>query len=400
MARKTTTRNPAGTGSIRKKTVLRNGKEYTCWEGRYTEGYDPGTGKQIQRSVTGKTQREVSQKLKAITHELDTGAYIAPSKLTVGEWLDIWTQDYLGGVKPYTVAAYEKQIRVHIRPALGNIKLQELNPHTIQRFYNGLGKPTAERPALSPKTVKSIHGVLHKAMKQTVSVGYIRVNPADNCALPRMQRKAVQPLDEEQTKKFLQAIQGHRFERLYTFTLFTGLREGEVLGLTWEKVNLKDGILLIDQQLQVEPHKGGKNLLVPVKTGKGRTIVMAPWVVDILKAQRTAQLEARLLAGPAWEDSGLVFTNELGGHLVDNTVYKNFKKIVASIGMPDVRFHDLRHSYAVAAIRAGDDIKTVQGNLGHATAVFTLDVYGHVTEQMKQASASRMESYIKQVLEL
>ncbi|MBQ4578220.1 MAG: tyrosine-type recombinase/integrase [Clostridia bacterium] len=95
-----------------------------------------------------------------------------------------------------------------------------------------------------------------------------------------------------------------------------------------------------------------------------------------------------------------MFTNELGGHLVDNTVYKNFKKVVASIGMPDVRFHDLRHSYAVAAIRAGDDIKTVQGNLGHATAAFTLDVYGHVTEQMKQASASRMESYIKQVLEL
>lgn len=123
MARKTTTRNAAGTGSIRKKTVLRNGKEYAFWEGRYTEGYDPGTGKQIQRSVTGKTQREVSQKLKAITHELDTGAYIAPSKLTVGEWLDIWAQDYLGGVKPYTVAAYEKQIRVHIKPALGNIKL-------------------------------------------------------------------------------------------------------------------------------------------------------------------------------------------------------------------------------------------------------------------------------------
>ena len=303
-------------------------------------------------------------------------------------------------MKPYTVAAYEKQIRVHIKPALGNIKLQELNPHTIQRFYNNLSKPTAERPTLSPKTVKSIHGVLHKSMKQAVSVGYIRVNPADNCALPRMQRKAVQPLDEEQTKRFLQAIQGHRFERLYTFTLFTGLREGEVLGLTWEKVNLKDGILLIDQQLQVEPHKGGKYLLVPVKTGKGRTIVMAPWVVDILKAQRAAQLEARLLAGPAWEDSGLVFTNELGGHLVDNTVYKNFKKIVTSIGMPEVRFHDLRHSYAVAAIRAGDDIKTVQGNLGHATAAFTLDVYGHVTEQMKQASASRMESYIKQVLEL
>lgn len=237
-------------------------------------------------------------------------------------------------------------------------------------------------------------------LKPIFSIGYIRTNPADNCALPRMEKAAVQPLDEEQTKKFLEAIKGHRFEKLYTFTLFTGLREGEVLGLTWDKVNLKDGILVVDQQLQVEPHKGGKYLLVPVKTGKGRTIVMAPWVVEILREQRLAQMEARLRAGAAWEDTNLVFTNEVGGHLVDNTIYKHFKKIVASIGMPDARFHDLRHSYAVAAIRAGDDIKTVQGNLGHATAAFTLDVYGHVTDQMKQASASRMESYIKDVLDL
>ena len=150
----------------------------------------------------------------------------------------------------------------------------------------------------------------------------------------------------------------------------------------------------------MEPHKGGKYLLVPVKTGKGRTIVMAPWVVEILREQRLSQMEARLRAGAAWEDTNLVFTNEVGGHLVDNTIYKHFKKIVTSIGMPDVRFHDLRHSYSVAAIRAGDDIKTVQGNLGHATAAFTLDVYGHVTDQMKQASASRMESYIKDVLDL
>lgn len=400
MPKMKTTRAAAGSGTIRKKTVIRNGREYQYWEARYTEGYDAGSGKQIQRSVTGKTQKEVVQKLKACTHELDVGTYITPSKLTVGEWLDIWAVDYLGGVKPYTLVAYQKQIRVHIKPSLGAVKLQALTPHMIQRFYNTLSASTPDRPALSPKTVKSIHGVLHKAMKQAVSIGYIRTNPADNCALPRMEKAAVQPLDEEQTKKFLEAIKGHRFEKLYTFTLFTGLREGEVLGLTWDKVNLKDGILVVDQQLQVEPHKGGKYLLVPVKTGKGRTIVMAPWVVEILREQRLAQMEARLRAGAAWEDTNLVFTNEVGGHLVDNTIYKHFKKIVTSIGMPDVRFHDLRHSYAVAAIRAGDDIKTVQGNLGHATAAFTLDVYGHVTDQMKQASASRMESYIKDVLDL
>ena len=126
----------------------------------------------------------------------------------------------------------------------------------------------------------------------------------------------------------------------------------------------------------------------------------APWVMKLLRKQRARQAEQQLKAGPMWEDSGLVFTNELGRHLAIHTVYKDFKQIAASIGRPDARFHDLRHSYAVAAIRSGDDIKTVQGNLGHATAAFTLDVYGHVTDQMKQESAARMESYIKDVLNL
>ena len=122
--------------------------------------------------------------------------------------------------------------------------------------------------------------------------------------------------------------------------------------------------------------------------------------MKLLRTQRARQSEQQLRAGPMWEDSGLVFTNELGHHLAIHTVYKDFKQIAVSIGRPDARFHDLRHSYAVAAIRSGDDIKTVQGNLGHATAAFTLDVYGHVTDQMKQESAARMESYIKDVLNL
>ena len=115
----------------------------------------------------------------------------------------------------------------------------------------------------------------------------------------------------------------------------------------------------------------------------------------LLKRHRAKQNEQRLKVGPLWEDSGLVFTNEIGQHLSAQTVYLHFKKIAAAIGCPTARFHDLRHSYAVAAIRSGDDIKTVQGNLGHATAAFTLDVYGHVTDQMKQDSAARMDAYIK-----
>lgn len=389
----------AGTGSIRKKTVTRNGKEYTCWEARYTAGTDPGTGKQIQRSITGKTQKEVAKRLKEAVAALDAGTYIAPSRLTVGEWLDIWARDYLGGVKPFTVASYQSTIRNHLKPALGAIRLEALNAHTIQAFYNRLSKPQEEGGAgLSPKTVKNVHGVLHKALRQGVLIGYLRANPTDACTLPRVVKKQIQPLDEEQSRRFLDAIQGHPLETLFTVTLFTGLREGEVLGLTWDCVDFQKGVIRVEKQLQREKQKGGQYYFAPLKNDKARTITPAPWVLQLLQAHSVRQKEQQLKAGALWEHSGLVFTNERGGHLAIHSVYTAFKRVAASIGCPDARFHDLRHSYAVAAIRSGDDIKTVQGNLGHATAAFTLDVYGHVTDQMKQESARRMDAYIKDVL--
>lgn len=390
-------KSAAGSGNIRKKTVIRKGQQYTYWEARYTAGYDPGTGKQIQRSITGKTQKEVAQKLKVVTAALDAGTYIAPSKMTVGEWLDIWQRDYLGGVKPRTVDSYKTTVRARIKPTLGNVKLEALTAHTIQSFYNGHSKG---KTPLSPKSVKNVHGVLHRALAQAVRIGYIRFNPADACELPRIEKKEIRPLDEKESKAFLEAIQGHRFETLYKVTLFTGLREGEVLGLKWDRVDFQRGTLLIDRQLQ-QPRQGNRDyFLASTKSGKARTVTPAPWVMELLRHHKAVQACQRLKAGSSWEGEDYVFSDELGHHLTHAAVYHSFKRVAASIGRPDARFHDLRHSYAVAAIRAGDDIKTVQGNLGHATASFTLDVYGHVTDQMKRDSAQRMEGYIKQVLGL
>lgn len=400
VSRKSNTRAAQGSGTIRKKITIKNGKTYTYWEGRYTAGFDPGTGKQIQRSISGKTQKEVAQKLKAVTASIDAGTYTAPSKMTVGGWLDIWAADYLSGVKPFTVVSYKGHIENHIKPALGAIKLEALNAHTIQGFYNDLSKPHGDTPGLSPKTVKNVHGVLHKALQQAVAVGYIHFNPADACILPRIVKKEIAPLDEEQSKAFLRAIRGHRFEALYTITLFTGMREGEALGLCWRCVDFDKGTILIEKQLQREKKPGGQYIFAPLKNDRSRRITPAPWVMQFLKDHRAVQNEQRLKAGELWEDTDFVFTNEVGHHLAIHTIYKDFKKIVASIGCPNIRFHDLRHAYAVAAIKSGDDIKTVQGNLGHATAAFTLDVYGHVTEQMKQESAQRMENYIKDILDL
>ncbi len=279
MARKGT-RGAQGGGSIRQRPDGR-------WEARATVGRDPGTGRQIQRSVYGTTQKEARQKLAQITAALDSGTYKAPCKLTVGQWLDIWQRDYLGGVKPYTAAAYASRIKNHIKPALGALKLEALNTHTIQGFYNSLSGERDGKPGLSPKTVKNVHGVLHKALQQTVVIGYLRFNPAEYVTLPRMVKREITPLDEEQSKAFLQAIQGHRFETLFAVTLFTGLREGEALGLKWDCVDFAKGTILVNKQLQREQKKGGAYIFAPLKNDKARTITPAPWVIGLLKIHWT-----------------------------------------------------------------------------------------------------------------
>ena len=154
------------------------------------------------------------------------------------------------------------------------------------------------------------------------------------------------------------------------------------------------GVLTINKQLQKEHKKGGQYSLVSCKTDRVRRIQAAPFVMDVLRQQRRKQNEDRLLAGGAWEnDWNLVFTNELGSHLCAPTVYNHFKRIVKEIGLPEVRFHDMRHTFAVLSLQNGDDIKTVQANVGHATAAFTLDVYGHVSQKMQKDSADRMQHY-------
>ena len=368
-------RSAKGSGKVEKRTYKSNGKKYTYWTGKCTVGYDPGTGKQIQRTITGKTQREVSEKLRAIAADVDKGTYQEPSKLTLGAWLDIWDTDYLGAVK-----------------------LEALTTHAIQQLYNRLRNPQDGKKPLSPKSVKGVHGTLHRALEQAVAVKYLRFNPADACKLPRIEKKEVCSLSEIETKAFLEAIKGHRFEALFQVALFTGMRQGEILGLTWDRVDFEKGKLTIDRQLQKEKKKGGEYHLASPKNGKGRTITPAPWVMGVLKHHRAAQAEWRLKVGVLWQDTGLVFTNEVGEHLAAMTVYKDFKTVAEAIGRPDARFHDLRHTYAVNAIRAGDDIRTVSGNLGHATVSFTLDVYADFTEDLKRDSAIRMDAFIQDVL--
>ena len=187
-------------------------------------------------------------------------------------------------------------------------------------------------------------------------------------------------------------------EKLFITDLFTGMRRGEILGLTWDCVNFSKGTVTINKQL-VHLRSGNKEYtLAPTKNGKTRVISPAQSIMDILREQKSLQESMRQTAAEAWnKPEGFVFTNEFGHHLYHSTVYQQFKRVVREAGFPETRFHDLRHSYAVAALQSGDDIKTLQENLGHHTAAFTLNVYGHVSEKMKQESARRMDAYIKNI---
>ena len=384
-----------GAGSVKKRQVQKDGKTYTYWVGRCTVGYDPLTGKQKQATVSGKTQKEVQLKISEKISEVNQGTYQKPSKITLGEWLDTWLETYVASlVKPYTENSYRSICKNHIKPAIGAVKLERLEVTQIQQLYNRLQR----EDGLSAKTIKNVHGVLHRALDRAVKIKLIRDNPSDLCELPKVQRKEIVPLEQEQIAALLQELHGEPYENVYLVTLFTGLRQGEVLGLTWDCVDFERNTIYVSKQLQKDQKAKGVYQLVPTKNSRSRQIVGASSVMTYLKRQRAKQAQMQLLAGSAWENKdNLVFTNEIGGHLVHVTVYKHFKAIVRKMGLEHTRFHDLRHSYAVAAIESGDDIKTVQSNLGHASAAFTLNVYAHATQRMKRRSAEHMEHYIQEV---
>lgn len=391
MSRKTT-RNAQGSGTIRQRPDGR-------WEARYVEGTDPGTGKQIRRSIYGASEREVRKKLTAITHSLDTGTYNAPQKMTVSSWLNIWLNEFVTpAVKPLTLSSYKNHVNNHIKPAFGAVELQGLKAHLIQQLYNSLLNGSKDKKPLSPKSIKNLSAVLHKSLGQAVKLGYIVANPAAACELPRVEKKEIKPLEQDEMTRFLKAIDNERYKNLFTVTLFTGMRQGEVMGLSWSNVDFERGQITISQQLQKAKDNDRAYYLASTKSGKVRTITPAPFVMQTLRAERAKQAENKLRAGQAWNNpDNLVFTDELGNHFALCTVYKHFKRIASSIGVPEARFHDLRHTYATAALSNGDDIKTVQSNLGHATASFTLDVYAHASEKMKQDSADRMQRFIMEV---
>lgn len=406
-------RRAKGTGTIYKREKERNGKKSVYWEAQVTLGYDAGSGKQVRRTFTGATQKEVREKMQAAAVAVNEDDYFEPSKMTVAAWLDTWLVDYSADWKYNTKVKYKTVCETHIKPALGAVKLSKLKAPQIQGFYNGLEKTTRKKnkktgkmeivktgEALSTKSVRLVHGVLSKALNTAVKIGYIKQNPAAICTTPKLHKKEIVPLTDTQIKALVAACDGEEYGRIYKLILFTGLRESEALGLTWDCIDFKTGALKINKQLQ---RQSGKDILVPLKNSKPRYLTAPPFIVDMLKEARIYQLEQRLKAGEFWQawqtqeemKTGLVFLKADGSCISAPALYQRYKHIAAEIGAPTSRVHDLRHTYAVLSLQNGDNVKTVQDNLGHATAAFTLDVYGHVSERMKTDSAERMQNYIE-----
>lgn len=337
-----------GSGTIRKKTVTRNGKQYTYWEARITTGRDPGTGKQIQRSFTGKTQKEVRQKMQEAAVSVDAGTYTSPVKLTVGGWLDIWTADYLGAVKLSTVRTYRDNIRLHIKPVIGSVRLQDLHPHTVQSFINGIDR--------APATVRLICGILSEALETAVKLDYIPRNPVKRCTLPRKEQKEIHPLNDEEVSALLNAAAGIPIEPVIRVALFTGMRMSEILALSWDCVDADHGTITVNKQLAPAVQRKAGELFTTPKNHKPRTVSAAPSVLAELKVQHRKQMEAQLKAGALWSNPyNLIFTDEAGGAVPQRTIEGRFRAVADAAGLTGARFHDCRHTFAVNAIRAGDE---------------------------------------------
>lgn len=242
-----------------------------------------------------------------------------------------------------------------------------------------------------------------KSLNVAIDVGYLNANPAERVTLPRVEKKEIRPLDDAQIAAFFKAAADDEYCYLLRMIPFTGLREAEAMGLTWDCVDFEAGTLKISKQLVKRPNAAGGFTLAETKNSKIRVIKAAPMVMEQLRMRQIQQREQRLAAGERWlgfdtieeQKNALVFTTATGTNLSPQTVYNHCKKVLERIGAGDRCVHDLRHTFAVLSLQNGDDVKTVQGNLGHATAAFTLDIYGHISERMKEDNAARMEKYMQ-----
>ena len=376
------------------KTLVLQIEKDVRWEGRYTAGHGPDTGKAIYRNVLGRTQAEVREKLKAAIGEAQGLDAAKTGKYTVGQWMDVWYENYAKiKVRPSSHQTYRGYIENHIKPNIGSMPLNKLSSLELQKFYKKLlnrGRVTRleaknQPKGLSPKTVRNIHQILESAMKLAQEQKLIIKDPTAGCALPKVEKKEMKTLPVEQLASFLREARESGVFELYYLDLATGLRRGELLGLKWTDIDLEKGELQVKRQVvRIE----GKIVEAPLKTKNAyRTLPLAEDVTAILKQQRKK-------AG----NSPWVFPSPNGGPISPDSVLRKLHGVLKRAGLPQVRFHDLRHTFATLSLKNGVDVKTLSSTLGHYSAGFTLSTYTHATPDMMREAADTMGNVIENAM--
>jgi integrase len=356
-------------------------------DGLYMARYTVQTATGSKRkALYGKTRQEVAAKLSKALADRESGLTFDADNMTVGEYLARWLSDSVKGtVRISTFERHEQIVRAHLVTAFGRMKVKNLTPAHVRSLHR-----EKLEDGLAPATVRKIHSTLHKALSQAVADGLIPRNAADVKA-PRPAPDEMRPLSEAEARTFLDAAREaeDRFEALYVLAITTGLRRGELLGLRWDDADLDRGTLRVGRSLVRE---GGRYVVGETKTKRGRRRVnLTPRTVAALKAHRKRQLEQRVRVGSLYEDHGLIFASENGTPLnPENLVKRSFKPLLTRADLPEIRFHDLRHTCATLLLSRGVHPKIVQELLGHATIAMTLDTYSHYLPSMGDQASDAM----------
>ena len=351
----------------------------------YRGSYFAPEGK--RRYVSAKRKGDAERSLREAMTDADRGLVFDASNQTVAGYMTRWLEDFArANLAPRTYHNYKLQIREHIAPAFGTMKLSKLDTPNIQALYTAKLKG-----GLKPSSVRYIHAVLHCAMKKAVELRLIRRNPAASARPPKIRQEEITPLDAHQARLLMEAAKGDRFECLYILSLMCGLRMGEALGLKWSDIDLEAGTLRVHRQLQ-RIREGGGLVFSEPKNASRRTIDLPQRALEALRGHRKRQLEEQLKDGEKWQDNGLVFASSKGTPLdAQNIVNRYFKPLLRRSGLPEIRWHDLRHTCATLLLGRGVHPKMVQHLLGHGSIQLTLDRYSHWIPSMGRATAEGMD---------
>lgn len=339
-----------------------------------------------RRYVSGKNKEETRNKLRKARSDADQGVVFDAQNLRLSEYLDRWLKDSVKDtVRISTYQRYEQVIRLHLVPGLGRVKLKALTPAHVQRFYRD-----RLDSGLSPSTVRKFHNVLHRALRQAVRWDLIPRNVTEATEPPKETSEEIHPLSEEEARRLLEAARGDRLEALYVLALTTGMREGELLGLKWEDVDLTNGVLRVRRTL-TRDH--GRFYFGEPKSEKGRRQIDLPeGASKALKAHLDRQMAEMERIGDRYEDRGLIFTTATGAPInPSNLRQRSLADLLKKAGIRKVRFHDLRHTFATLMLSRNIHPKVVQEMLGHANIAITLDRYSHFLPSMGRDAAVAMD---------